>query len=96
MTVTMSFIQSSWPKPIYLKQIPSYDKKNIIKMNFKEDNIDLISNISINNTTNYIIPRSNQKYVLDQFIVCAMVWWIILGGVKNSVVRFFTHNGTRY
>ena len=93
----MTFIQSSWPKPHYLKRIPSYDKKDITKMNFIEDNNDLIANKSIiNDTTNSIIPRSNQKYVLDQFIVCVMVWWIILGHVKNVIVGFFNQNGTRY
>jgi len=95
---TMSFIQNSWPKPDYLKKVPSYSKSSKIKKTkvFFSDTPVVLDNYTLINGTNSIIQRSPVKYAADQLFVCAMVWWLILGGVKNSIVRFFNQSGTRY
>jgi len=95
---TMSFIQNSWPKSDYLKKVPSYHKIRKLEKTkiFFSDTPVVLDNYTQINSTNSIIPRSPVKYAADQLFVCAMVWWLILGGVKNSIVRFFNQNGTRY
>jgi len=92
MTITMSFIQSSWPKPIYLEK--TYSRKQIKSQQFFYKNDNGVENIE--NITNSIVQRSAPKYFFDQVLVCAMVWWIILGGIKKNLVSKFNHNGTRY
>ena len=88
----MSFIQSSWPKPIYLEKTSS--RKQIKSQQFFYKNDNGVENIE--NITNSIVQRSAPKYFFDQVLVCAMVWWIILGGIKKNLVSKFNHNGTRY
>jgi hypothetical protein len=93
MTITMSFIQSSWPKPIYLEKT-SYCKNKKPQKIFYIKNDNGVENIE--NITNSIVERSAPKYFFDQVLVCAMVWWIILGGIKKNLVSMFNQNGTRY
>ena len=90
MTITMSFIQSSWPKPIYLENTSCCKNKKSQKIFYiKNDN-------GVENIANSIVKRCAPKYFFDQFLVSAMVWWIILGGIKNNLVSRFNHTGTRY
>ena len=93
----MSFMHNSWHQPDYLKRVSSYSnyRKNKKTNIFFRDTPAVLDNYTQVNGTNSIIPIT-LKYATDQLFVCAMVWWLILGGVKKSIVRFFNQNGTMY
>ena len=97
----MSFIQNSWPQPEYLKKVSSYNKLKTVKKTqrvpvFFAHKSGMANNYTEFNVTTQIIDRSPAKYATDQLCVCIMMWWFILGGIKNFFIQMFNQNGTRY